>query len=269
MEADKVYAALKNRHADEGWAYFSELRTKTGYQGHVGYIDAYAVGLWADNRSFIAYEVKVSRGDFKHDIEQFAKKQESALRNSTQFYYVCPQGMIKVEEVPEVSGLIYVNEGGCKIQKVAPVRELKDGNLDVGFIRAMLMVAAGKPAAKTTLWKYMGQDMTEEQILKLATEMGVKQEERTIQHLANRKSAEKRQRSYAILKKFAESVGLGSYLEYGGIEEVADRMAKAYKANLDVNVYADRIRQNAKQIADATKELSELLEKKNATEADR
>lgn len=264
MEADKVHAALRNRHAGEEWSYFDELRTRTGYQGHVGYIDAYAVGLWADNRSFLSYEIKVSRGDFKHDIEQFAKKQESALRNSTQFYFVCPQGLIKPEEVPEVSGLIYVNEGGCKIQKVAPVRELKDGVLDISFTRAMLRAAAGKPVSKNTLWKYMGTDMTEEQILKLAGEMGAKKDDRLFKREVDKKAAEKRQRSYSILKKFAESVGLGDYLEYGGIEEVADRMAKAYKDNLDINVYAVRIKQNAEQIAAATKMLGELLEKKNA-----
>ena len=65
---------------------FNELRTRTGYSGHVGYIDAYTVGLWNDNRSFISYEIKISRSDFKSDIDSFSLKQAAAIRNSTQFF---------------------------------------------------------------------------------------------------------------------------------------------------------------------------------------
>lgn len=264
MDAGKVTAALQSRHSGDGWAYFSELRTKTGFSGHVGYIDGYAVGMWADNRSFISYEIKVSRQDFKHDVEKFVSKQEAALRNSTQFYYVCPQGLIKVEEIPEVAGLMYVNEGGCRIQKVAPVRELKDGNLDLGFIRALMRATAGAPDAKTSLWKYMGKEMTKEDVIVLATEIGKMHSETTVKHLAKEMAAKQRQRSYAILKKFAEAVGLGQSLGYGTIEEEANRMVKAYRDNYAITQQATTIMYNAKQIAANAQNLMELVEKKNA-----
>ena len=90
VTSEQVREALKNRHAGDSWAYFEELRTHTGYSSEsrssLGYLDAYAIGLWKDNRGFIAYEIKQTRGDFMSDIEKFATKQAAALRNSTQFY---------------------------------------------------------------------------------------------------------------------------------------------------------------------------------------
>lgn len=49
-----------------------------------------------------AYEIKISRGDYKNDNEV---KQSGALKYSDRFYYVTPPGLINVDELPEWAGL--------------------------------------------------------------------------------------------------------------------------------------------------------------------
>lgn len=81
-------------------------------------------------QNMIAYEVeiKVSRSDFKRDFKK--QKKHFALSRATKmhinnipnyFYYACPDGLIKKEEVPEYAGLIYVYENtGMSFIKAAP-----------------------------------------------------------------------------------------------------------------------------------------------------
>jgi hypothetical protein len=68
------------------------------------------------------YEIKISRQDFKKDFikekhqhiinEKFTyvRKGEQLWRVCNYFNYVVPKDLISVEEVPEYSGLIYINE---------------------------------------------------------------------------------------------------------------------------------------------------------------
>lgn len=60
------------------------------------------------------FEVKISRADFKKDFKKgkhqyLSGKLSNDYRNiPNRFFFVCPTGLIKVEEVPEHAGLIYV-----------------------------------------------------------------------------------------------------------------------------------------------------------------
>ena len=60
------------------------------------------------------YEVKVSRADFKKDVEKRkydVKKYDllTGCERVNYFSYVVPEGLISADEVPEFAGLIYVN----------------------------------------------------------------------------------------------------------------------------------------------------------------
>jgi len=223
MDAITISEALRNRHSGESWAYFNELRTRTGYSGHVGYIDAYAVGLWNNNRAFISYEIKVSRSDFKSDIDSFNKKQAEAIRNSTQFFYVCPQGLISSNEVPEICGLIEVNAGGPRVVKVAPIRQLKDGCIDIEFNRSLMRAMASTVPPKSNLWKYAGKEMTEEDILSLSKSKHKEDEEKRVNFLAKKMIEEEKRKAWAILEKFARISGYSQYsLHSGEIDKVAE-----------------------------------------------
>lgn len=74
---------------------------------------------------FREYEIKISRADFKADAAKYARrgygfdrtkenKHESlaarAVTGPTRFWFVCPEGLLTAEEIPEWSGLIYARE---------------------------------------------------------------------------------------------------------------------------------------------------------------
>jgi len=98
------------------------------------------------------YEVKISRSDFKADFkkpkhtlitekkfitETFKKgTKETWYLVPNYFYFVVPENLVSVEEVPEYAGLMYINEkGGYDIIKKAPIiHKTKASN---EFIRAL------------------------------------------------------------------------------------------------------------------------------------
>ena len=67
-----------------------------------------------------AYEVKISRADFKRDSH---KKQREARLFSDKFYYVTPPALLKPDEVPDWAGLIEYD--GAALRKIvdAPLRD--------------------------------------------------------------------------------------------------------------------------------------------------
>jgi hypothetical protein len=45
------------------------------------------------------------------------------------FYYACPEGLIKPQEVPDYAGLIYIGESGARIIVKAPFMHKRDCNI--------------------------------------------------------------------------------------------------------------------------------------------
>ena len=67
--------------------------------------DVFAIRTHWDKPSEVRiYEIKTSRRDFQTD-----KKWQKYLPYCTQFYFVAPEGAIKLEELPEKIGLIEVS----------------------------------------------------------------------------------------------------------------------------------------------------------------
>ncbi len=118
----------------------SELVPFVYYSGDVliprFYVGMYEMDLFRlTKKGFIfEYEIKISRADFKNDFKKGAAvitedqehlykkynlKRVPAKHNqiisgdrSNRFFFVCPDGLIKPEEVPEYAGLIYFTGGG-------------------------------------------------------------------------------------------------------------------------------------------------------------
>lgn len=75
------------------------------------YPDVIGFGGWAFS---VLIEVKVSRSDFLCDKKKaFRKNPESGM--GTQRFYMCPTDLIKVADLPDGWGLIYVSESGKAI----------------------------------------------------------------------------------------------------------------------------------------------------------
>lgn len=79
----------------------------------------------------VEFEIKISRSDFKADaskVEKHRKLFTGDEHGPSRFFYVVPEGLITVEEVPEWAGLLYIVESKRVHTTVTPrlyVREVK------------------------------------------------------------------------------------------------------------------------------------------------
>lgn len=138
VTAREILAVLRRHHDPRAWLYVEEVRCGTGYDidarwvrapnhRHVRNstwerrIDAFAMCLYP-SRNFerIAYEVKVSRSDFLHEISQ-PEKRTMAMSLSNLFYFAVPEGLVSPDEVPDECGLIVAKpmQNGVMVRHVA------------------------------------------------------------------------------------------------------------------------------------------------------
>jgi hypothetical protein len=131
MTSDFIRKALKARYTGNTlapeWLVLFEVRTNTGYHHHGlsqadgRYIDAVALNCWASkDYKRIAFEIKVSKGDFMNEIKDPYKRLRGTIFFD-EFYFVAPIGIIPRSLLPKECGLMEVNdEGGVRIVQPAP-----------------------------------------------------------------------------------------------------------------------------------------------------
>lgn len=150
MNADEVYEAIKRRHPLPEWVLIRELRLGTGFDygawdeeakeyvkaGIDQRIDAWALNCYPGQKfKKIAYEIKVSRGDFFHE-KKHPDKKRPAMAVSDYFYFAVPRGLVAPMEVPKACGLLVVYESGrSQILKRAPLLEAT--RLDWRFVASL------------------------------------------------------------------------------------------------------------------------------------
>ena len=119
LKTDEVLAALSAAHPSDRFAFFDELRASPGHNDSARRFDAWAFSYYPSDRNrVICYEIKVSRGDFQHELNNPLKRRDG-LRLCNQFYFVTPVGLVKPEEIPPECGLIEVDENG-DLHKAVP-----------------------------------------------------------------------------------------------------------------------------------------------------
>ncbi|KKL54342.1 hypothetical protein LCGC14_2266380 [marine sediment metagenome] len=111
--ASDLLNVIEMRHPTPEWVFIRELRIGTGWvrqvKGEGEYIDGFALNCYPSKKYVkVAYEVKISRGDFLAELKN-PDKREPFLRFSNQFFFVAPVGLINPEEVPEECGLIEIH----------------------------------------------------------------------------------------------------------------------------------------------------------------
>jgi len=120
ISAVSILDLLGQKHPPPEWAFLRELRCGTGYvcqdRGRCvkreveTRLDAWAINHWsAKHRQRVTYEVKVNRSDFAHEIKRPLKRRPGLLLSNL-FYFVAPDGLIQVSEVPLECGLIVIVE---------------------------------------------------------------------------------------------------------------------------------------------------------------
>jgi len=165
MNEELVLDLLALKHK-KGFAFFPKFRPMTSFDATLNEIDALAIGLWEQNKGIFAYEIKTSLQDFRTDVDKFQYKHRFALELSTEFYYVCPWGLIPKNEIPEVAGLMYINSGNRfnKIKR-AVIREYKP--VEFHLLQGFALRCGAKINPGGTPVRYLGKDITAEDIDKL------------------------------------------------------------------------------------------------------
>lgn len=120
LTARDIVARLAIKHADDVFVPECKNGPTQGYTGMCK-LDAWAMARSWSKPVTTGYEIKVARSDFVGDM-----KWRRYLDYCSQFYFVCPKGLIAVEELPVDSGLIWVTPGTRYLvtKRVAPWREV-------------------------------------------------------------------------------------------------------------------------------------------------
>lgn len=93
---------------------FREFPLEAGARGRSTYrIDGLLVSLsHRHHANRKAIEVKVSRDDFKRELQNSEKRQR-AMRIADCFYFAVPHGLIEPNEVPDDCGLLWIQPDDC------------------------------------------------------------------------------------------------------------------------------------------------------------
>ena len=101
INANDIVEGLRILHKRD--LHYDEVRLSSGFELQ-SRIDFLAISPEpSTGNKATAYEIKVSRSDFKRDTYD---KQRGARLYSDKFFYVAPKGMIKTEEIPDWAGLM-------------------------------------------------------------------------------------------------------------------------------------------------------------------
>lgn len=119
--AHYIINALSKKYKSPEYAFLTEVRNSVGFSSRVRTADAMAMSLWPSRGLYMTgFEVKISRADWKKELEQPEKAEELA-RFCKMWFVACPDKLIEKDEVPPGWGLIYVkDDGGLKYAKPAP-----------------------------------------------------------------------------------------------------------------------------------------------------
>ena len=117
MTSDQIKRHLADRYTGHGWMFFPELSLDYGCSR----IDGWAVNPYGMFET-LAFEIKVSRGDFLREVRNKAKNYNWRSRWCQEFWFVTPKGLIGPEEVPDPAGLMYSYPSGVFRRIKKPVR---------------------------------------------------------------------------------------------------------------------------------------------------
>jgi len=120
VTANDVLKGLETYYSNMGFTLVPEVSIAYGGERRA---DALVVGR--GNETAIAIEVKVSRQDFKHEMDN-PEKRVVALEICSQYFFATPQGLVDPHDIPEECGLMELDKGG-KIRVTVPAPHRRPG----------------------------------------------------------------------------------------------------------------------------------------------
>lgn len=136
VTAKDIREAMKVRFAPPEHALFFEVGNGTGSNLR-GWTDAWTMNLFpSKGLAITGYEIKVSRSDLKHELEQ-PKKSDNVGKYCDYWFLVVPKGLIREEDmIPPAWGILEYNEG--KLRQTKRPEKIESIPLTRGFIAAIL-----------------------------------------------------------------------------------------------------------------------------------
>jgi len=133
IAAHHIVELLAQKHSKD--VFVSECKDGPSSGGMLK-MDGWAMKRSWANPCFYGYEIKVSRSDFMSDT-----KWPGYLNLCNEFYFVCPNGVIKPEELSKDVGLLIVAKTGTRLftKKKAPYRNIETPD---GLLLYILMCRA-------------------------------------------------------------------------------------------------------------------------------
>lgn len=111
MKSKDILTALSNRFVPPKWCFLTEIQLEPGFSNQRR-VDGVAINSWPSGKyghSILGFEIKVSRADFGNDIKD-PEKFRQTYKFCDRAYYVCPDGLLDILEIPQDAGLITVKE---------------------------------------------------------------------------------------------------------------------------------------------------------------
>lgn len=126
ITSTEIKIALSKMHERRRSYFITECKTCSTYfpdpQGLLIF-DGLAITKSYTQPNIVGYEIKVSRNDFLQDA-----KWHLYLQYCNEFFFVVPKGLIRKEELPENTGLIYYDPdtGGLRTVKKSLYRQIEE-----------------------------------------------------------------------------------------------------------------------------------------------
>jgi hypothetical protein len=127
MDSKFILSVLKSIHDPQKYAFFEELRIGGGFgKDSEQRFDAWSICYYPSKRNVTTcFEIKISKSDFMHEIKN-PKKRRAGLRLANEFYFVTPEDLLKVTDIPVECGLIEITQSGkAKTVIKAPFRDIE------------------------------------------------------------------------------------------------------------------------------------------------
>lgn len=139
MTADEIIHMLRQRFAPREFAFIEQVRNGTGWAKRARTADAIAMSLFPSKGLHLyGFEVKVSRSDWIKELKDL-EKSDGIGRYCDYWVIAAPDGIVRIEELPEKWGLMVPKKDKMHFQK-NPVK-MESQSLDKLFIGALLRQA--------------------------------------------------------------------------------------------------------------------------------
>lgn len=137
ISTEQVMEALRQRYQPPAWAFLPQVRNGTGWQRSTRTADALAMSLWPSRGLELhGFEVKVSRSDWKRELDNPAKAEEIAGFCDRWWLVVGDAEIVQPGELPATWGLLAPN--GDSLACTVEAQRLDAKQLDRSFVAAIL-----------------------------------------------------------------------------------------------------------------------------------